>query len=726
MTPKKQVSPAIRISQGERDASARATHLKAATGNVSVTTIERKQMSTKTTFKRVALGLVAALGLGVLATGPSQAYVSTSVSFTASSASATVNAGETATTTLTLQYTSTLRYESLTVKMNSDADNVARKLVVQRADSINVFALTLGGTTASDSATAIGVQQVGSTGAKCVSAATSTSATLVKCVIQAQWLAASNATSGTYYDLIALYADPASTSPITTLPFTLTVAAKDLTATAAKSLMWINGASSEGNLCASGCLLAGETRNADSALVVSANTALPNTAQDFTNVKAVIHWDPRNAADTNVVGGDFVTGDLVVQISGAGQLADAAGTGTKSNQVTLSAGETAVVFSNGVAGAATITGRISNVALTQAAKTITFYGKATSLVASTGSWDDFGGNLGYVGSDSVNTGIVTVVAKDANGTVVKSAAMQNSLGKFYVISSDSKIVSGGGATTRALFSECSLSVASTGTWTCDNMFTHDSGTATLTIADSTTVAAASVSSNAVSVTVAGAAYTGTIAFDKASYQPNEVAIITVTVKDRAGRVVKDQTASATPNLFVTVKAGEDIQNKAFSSVKSTFGFGSGQAGTSWDFAGNSIRGGVETYVVYMPASAGDVTIGNLGTSYESTTSFTAVSAKASVVDNAELAANSALDAAQEATDAAIAATDAAVLAQESADAAAVAAEAAAETAAEAADAAKAAVDAVTKLSAEVTKLLTQFATLQKLMTRIAKKVGVKV
>jgi len=258
------------------------------------------------------------------------------------------------------------------------------------------------------------------------------------------------------------------------------------------------------------------------------------------------------------------------------------------------------------------------------------------------------------------------------------------------------------------------------------MFTHDSGTATLTIADSTTVAAASVSSNAVSVTVAGAAYTGTIAFDKASYQPNEVAIITVTVKDRAGRVVKDQTASATPNLFVTVKAGEDIQNKAFSSVKSTFGFGSGQAGTSWDFAGNSIRGGVETYVVYMPASAGDVTIGNLGTSYESTTSFTAVSAKASVVDNAELAANSALDAAQEATDAAIAATDAAVLAQESADAAAVAAEAAAETAAEAADAAKAAVDAVTKLSAEVTKLLTQFATLQKLMTRIAKKVGVKV
>jgi hypothetical protein len=47
--------------------SARATHLKAATENVSVTTIERKQMSNKTTFKRIALAVVAALGFGVLA-----------------------------------------------------------------------------------------------------------------------------------------------------------------------------------------------------------------------------------------------------------------------------------------------------------------------------------------------------------------------------------------------------------------------------------------------------------------------------------------------------------------------------------------------------------------------------------------------------------------------------------------------------------------------------------
>ena len=60
----------------ERDASARATHLEAATGKFLVTTIERKQMSKTTNFKRIALVAVAALGMGVLSSVPSQAAVS--------------------------------------------------------------------------------------------------------------------------------------------------------------------------------------------------------------------------------------------------------------------------------------------------------------------------------------------------------------------------------------------------------------------------------------------------------------------------------------------------------------------------------------------------------------------------------------------------------------------------------------------------------------------------
>ena len=68
-----QVSSVLRIVRGERDALVRTTHFKATVENVSNVTIERKIMSTKTTFKRVALVAVAAVGLGLLTAVPSNA-----------------------------------------------------------------------------------------------------------------------------------------------------------------------------------------------------------------------------------------------------------------------------------------------------------------------------------------------------------------------------------------------------------------------------------------------------------------------------------------------------------------------------------------------------------------------------------------------------------------------------------------------------------------------------
>ena len=94
MTPNKQVSPVIRISQGERDASARATHLEAAARKFLVTTNERKQMSTTTNFKRIALVAVAALGLGVLSSVPATAAVSGVVT-TVTNGATTLRSGET-------------------------------------------------------------------------------------------------------------------------------------------------------------------------------------------------------------------------------------------------------------------------------------------------------------------------------------------------------------------------------------------------------------------------------------------------------------------------------------------------------------------------------------------------------------------------------------------------------------------------------------------------------
>jgi len=80
MTPQLKFLRRVRIHGGECGAVARALHhkakiqsLPAVDGNVSFTTNERKQMSTKTTFKRIALVAVSALGFGMLSVVPSQA-----------------------------------------------------------------------------------------------------------------------------------------------------------------------------------------------------------------------------------------------------------------------------------------------------------------------------------------------------------------------------------------------------------------------------------------------------------------------------------------------------------------------------------------------------------------------------------------------------------------------------------------------------------------------------
>ncbi len=89
----------VRIHGGEFDESARAIHredglktIQAESGIVLESTIERKQMSTKTTFKRIALVTVAALGFGVMSVAPSSA-VALGDTYTLSATTTTVSLG---------------------------------------------------------------------------------------------------------------------------------------------------------------------------------------------------------------------------------------------------------------------------------------------------------------------------------------------------------------------------------------------------------------------------------------------------------------------------------------------------------------------------------------------------------------------------------------------------------------------------------------------------------
>jgi hypothetical protein len=325
--------------------------------------------------------------------------------------------------------------------------------------------------------------------------------------------------------------------------------------------------------------------------------------------------------------------------------------------------------------------------------------------------------------------------KDSALNAVKSTAM-NTNGLFCIISDTSIVQTGTGSAAAALRNYEAPTVSSSGSGSCD-LVVRKEGTVTITVADDSVVANSTFSS-AKTLTFAKGVNDenkgiGTISFDKSSYTLGEKAVITVTVLNVdskvPGQLLNGGDAYATADVFPTL-----VQNREFSSVGTTstgtsLGFGSSRTGKTFSLTDGTFVAGVETYVVYMPTVAGDVTITGFTTDGTYDTA-TAVSVTLKVVDpNAGLiaasqaatvaAAEAATDAAAEAIDAANAATDAANLAAEAADAATVAAE-------EARDAADAATAAVEELATQVATLMAalkaQITTLANTVAKIAKKV----
>jgi len=640
--------------------------------NVFMTTTERKRMSTKTTFKRIALVAVAALGLGVLSVAPSSAAIDETL--TVSASTATVSQSDTATVTVTNTWTSTVASDSRSVAVTGTAAGITPLLSVT-TDSANV--------------TGAGFASTGTTYVAAASGDTATAQTVggyTKAVWTLYFKASSTATAGTYVFNVVTFSNGVFQKSASV---TLTVSKKDITASELKSLMYISDTQTVGINQTEG----------DSALVVSAGTAAtPVPVAVLSNIL-------KNAADTKTVLGTSVgaTESILVTMSGPGYLqVNSAGRAGSAlgKTATFGLGETITVFSDGTAGVTTLTGSIAGRYLTQAAKTITFNGKATAITAKVES--------AVVVSGATAKNALSFTAKDAANNVVKSLAL-NANSNFFVLFSDTKVVGGASATavdasaTPAYYACTATYQATYAKFTCDVPVT-DSGVATVYIADSYTVASSSVVSAALKITVAGAAYKGTIASDKTNYVAGEKAIITVTSKDRNGATVADGASAPFTNLKwdnlnPTFGAGGDATNDLITKL-----------GTG------SFVDGVDTYVVYMPTVAGTYVLKGM-TSGETVTASALLTF--TVTDPTKDAADAATDAALEATDAAYAAQDAAQLAAESADAATAAAEAA--TAA--AEAATAAVeDLATKVAGLFADLQKQITTLANVVAKIAKKV----
>jgi hypothetical protein len=414
--------------------------------------------------------------------------------------------------------------------------------------------------------------------------------------------------------------------------------------------------------------------------------------------------------------------------------------------VSIAYNESVVVYSDGTPGVGTITAYIggsplSTKALTQGTKSITFVGRATTFdVTGYTAGQRAGGAVKYAGlaDSATTTGLlpaIRFVAKDAAGNAVTAATLSTDQGEgvFYAISSDTSVVAKGEVSVTNTFATngdrrnaaltCNYDIPAA-YWYCTGRV-FDTGTVTLTIVDSRTITAngnsTTATTNAVnksaafSVTFAGDANTGTIAFDKTAYNVNEKALLTITAKDGAGRTVADGTYAS---IFTSL---------SWKGAQATFGQDNSVNAAGGNFSnlltylgGVSIVGGTDTAMVYMPSTAGTYTLlGKTGT--ESVTKELLTITVTDPTSAATLAAaEAATDAAAEAIDAANAATDAANLAAEAADAATVAAE-------EARDAADAATAAVEELATQVATLMAalkaQITTLANTVAKIAKKVA---
>jgi trimeric autotransporter adhesin len=649
-------------------------------------------MSTKTTFKRIALVAVAALGLGVLSVAPSSAVVS-SITLTAGAGGTSSNSAEGFTSDSSTAATFTVSaliesadsvtvtfvqksvpsgssatarmyfYDTTTPVSNSTrVDTTTSVSFVNNSDSATAntsrSAVSVGSAIDSWTGITAGSNTVfrmiyGATGGSGTYGVTATGYAGAKFGIQLD--SATSRIAGTYTYTVVVKTYEAGNSSVAaqtqTLDVSIVVAA---TTTSAKT---VNAANSFARLNATqGVTTAGVD---DAIQSVSTASATP---------VGYVYVGVRNTANATNAAQDSIT----ATITGAGLLSRSGVTGT-SFKIAATGDAEFSILPDGRAGVGTIT--ITTNGTSYSPKTVVFYAKSAKTITATVAHPTL-----KVGA---NTGAVSVAAVDANGTEWRGTA-------YIVASAAADALVAGSATTPV---QCAAWNATDGIL-CP-VTAIAAGTAKLKVIDASTVALATATSNEITVKSSSAtANTVKIAFDKATYAPFEKATITVTPVDVAGNALATNTWS---NLLAT------------GGITSTIGFSANSDTLTAVAYTTDPETGSVAYTVYMPAGSGDVTISATGGTSLPAAGQVKVSATAAVVNSS---VDAATDAANEATDAANAATDAALAAADAADAATAAAQDAS--------------DAVAALSASVSKLISslraQITSLTNLVIKIQKKV----
>jgi len=471
-------------------------------------------MSTKTSFKRLALGIVVAMGLGFFNSAPATAAVNNfalTLSGTgATSNTAIVNESATAVTATTSFFAgastdsavvlaSVVGPGTATVKFRatSDSSNVSTGLTGVRQASCAAADVAsgcdVGGndpTNIRDTMTVITagaeVRQVYTVQAYGFSAVGTYTITVRVATVDA---GAAESLTTQKYATYSVVVTAASTEPVSIKTYTASAA----TATAGET---VTALYHKGRYGAS----------TDSAVVVSTGTAGTYTpvAVVFANLFASNGETRTGTSNTNIcntacdVNVTIDRGYIDVGVYNASgktptasetmKVGNKTGAGTSGLQGT---DETLTVYSAGnTAGVATITYRLASNGALLGTSTVTFTGVPASVsqMYSNDTIVSIGTTL--AGSRTLT---LNAIVKDSGPTTLKS-------GTVWVYSSDTKVAGSRGATSTTVAQSCSI--GSTGVAAC-SINVNDTGTATLTIRDSHTVAASTWVSSDWEVTVTG-------------------------------------------------------------------------------------------------------------------------------------------------------------------------------------------------------------------------------
>jgi len=585
-------------------------------------------MSTKTNFKRIALVAVAALGMGVLSSVPSQADVTT-LAVTAVNGTAAVgsnNDSRTAAIVSVTFFNTSTAGDSVTVNfVNKGAQpGTAVPYIVWLDTAVGTSSATTVVRESINSATAADRASTGIADSQTVASATNLTITNTaagyngaRFAVQLESSSATLATAGTY-NYTALVTSYKAASP-----------------TAGPGVQ-VASATVDFSIVVSAAANVSTTIDATQSTAFIAVSAASATSDEVINVLATASNTNRAGIRVRTYNASSVqtAESVTATITGPGLLNFSDVSGKNLTNLKLDGDDVINIRSDGTAGTATIT--LSTPTKTFGSKSVTFYATAPSTLVASVSAPAAG-----IGS---NSDVVRVTATDASGN--------NWAGTLYIYASaaaDAAVAGAVRATAAADAISCTSPTATQPAHVCPVTGTT-AGTAKLKVSTYSTAALATaaasgaeVTSNEVTVTVsAGTAEKVTLSFDKASYAPGERARIYVTVLDAAGKTLPASTyanllaAGGISTTSTLTYAGSTTTADSLTVVSiTTKAVASSTTGA---------RAGAMEYTVYMPVVGGTVTISATGGTSLPLAGRVAVTATATVTDSgaAALAAVNAL------------------------------------------------------------------------------------